>query len=249
TISNPLVKVCDIETCAEIARQVGARLIIDNTFASPILCHPLEFGADFSVHSATKYLSGHADAMGGIVIAREEFDMTALIGAMKLIGGILSPWEAHSILRGIKTLALRMERQCRNAFDLAKHLSLHKAIKRVHYPALQPGHALSRIIRDDINSNFGGAILSIQLADDTREGAFRFMNRLQLCVCATSLGDVFTGALHPATVSHREVSPAQRQRLGISDGLVRLSLGIENVADIIADVDQALESVKQKASA
>lgn len=245
TISNPLAKVCDIDLCAEIAREVGARLIIDNTFASPVLCRPLEFGADFSVHSATKYLSGHADAMGGIVIAREEFDMPALLGAMKLVGGVLSPWEAHLIHRGIKTLALRMERQCQNALDLAKFLSSHRAVKHVHYPALQPSRALSRIIRGGLS----GAILSIQLVDDTREGAFRFMNRLRLCVCATSLGDVFTGVLHPATVSHREMSLAQRQRLGISDGLVRLSLGIEDIADVIADVEQALAANTKQALA
>ncbi len=134
TISNPLLKVCDIAACAEIAREVGARLIVDNTFASPYLCQPLDLGADFSVHSATKYLGGHADATGGIVIAKEEFDRPALVGVMKLVGGVLSVWEAHQILRGIKTLALRLERQCENAKVLAEHFSKHPQIKKVFYP-------------------------------------------------------------------------------------------------------------------
>ncbi len=134
TISNPLLKVCDIRACAEIAREVGARLIVDNTFATPYLCQPLDLGADFSVHSATKYLGGHADATGGIVIAKDEFDRPALLGVMKLVGGVLSVWEAHQILRGIKTLALRLERQCENAKVLAEHFSKHPQIKKVFYP-------------------------------------------------------------------------------------------------------------------
>jgi cystathionine beta-lyase/cystathionine gamma-synthase len=130
TISNPLLKVCDIAACAEIAREVGARLIVDNTFATPYLCQPLDLGADFSVHSATKYLGGHADATGGIVIAKEESDRPALVSVMKLVGGVLSVWEAHQILRGIKTLGLRLERQCQNAKILAEHFSKHPQIKR-----------------------------------------------------------------------------------------------------------------------
>src|SRR4051812_28357076 len=136
TISNPLLKVCDIEACAEIARAVGARLIIDNTFASPYLCQPLKLGADFAVHSATKYLGGHADVMGGLVVARDEADLPALVGIMKLAGGVMGVWEAHEILRGVKTLAVRMERQCANARRLAEHLSEHEHIARVYYPAL-----------------------------------------------------------------------------------------------------------------
>jgi len=130
TISNPLLKVCDIDACAEIAREVGARLIIDNTFASPYLCQPLRHGADFVVHSATKFLSGHADAMGGIAVSRDAADSMALIGVMKLVGGVLSPWEAHEILRGVKTLAVRMDRHCENARALAERLSNHSRVLR-----------------------------------------------------------------------------------------------------------------------
>jgi cystathionine beta-lyase/cystathionine gamma-synthase len=136
TISNPLVKVCDIEACAKIAHENGARLIIDNTFATPFLCQPLKLGADIVVHSATKYLGGHADAMGGVVISRDEMDSVALVSVLKLVGGVIGVWDAHEILRGLKTLAVRMERQCENTRSLANYLTEHPAISRVHYPGL-----------------------------------------------------------------------------------------------------------------
>ena len=240
TISNPLLKVCDIAACAEIAHKVGARLIVDNTFATPFLCQPLKFGADFTVHSATKYLGGHADTMGGVVVAREEFDSAALVGVKKLVGGVLSVWEAHQILRGIKTLSLRIERQCANAKFLAEHLSNHPKIEAVFYPGLNSS-AEREVVQRVLREPFGGALVSIKLKENTREAAFRFMDALNLCVRATSLGDVFTGVSHPAISSHRELSPSKRQSLGISDGLVRISVGIEDAADIIADIEQALE--------
>lgn len=223
TISNPLLKVCDIEACVKIAHENGARLIVDNTFASPFLCQPLKLGADIVVHSATKYLSGHADAMGGLVVSRDEMDSVALVSVMKLVGGVLGVWEAHEILRGIKTLAVRMERQCDNARHLAEHLRTHEKIDRVHYPNI-------------------GALVSIELRDNSRAAAFRFMDALKLCVRSTSLGDVFTSALHPATASHRDLTPAQRRELGIVDGLIRISVGIESINDIIADIEQALST-------
>jgi cystathionine gamma-synthase len=221
TISNPLLKVCDIAATAAIAREQNARLIIDNTFASPYLRQPLKLGADMVVHSATKYLGGHADTMGGIVVSRDEMDYQALFSVMKLVGGVLGVWEAHEILRGLKTLAVRMERQCDNARRLASHLSENARIGRVHYPNI-------------------GALVSIELREGTREAAFRFMDALQLCVRSTSLGDVFTSVLHPATASHRDLLPARRQELGIVDGLVRISVGIESIDDIVADIEQAL---------
>lgn len=221
TISNPLLKVCDIEACVQIAHENGARLIVDNTFASPYLCQPLKLGADIVVHSATKYLSGHADAMGGLVVSRDEMDAAALFSVMKLVGGVLGVWDAHEILRGLKTLALRMERQCENASKLASYLKEHKGIGRVHYPGL-------------------GALVSIELTDNTRDGAFRFMDALKIVVRSSSLGDVFTSVLHPATASHRDFLPSRRQELGIVDGLIRISVGIESIDDIIADIEQAL---------
>src|SRR5712671_3210834 len=243
TISNPLLKVCDIDACAEIAHAVGARLIVDNTFASPYLCRPLQHGADIVVHSATKFLGGHADAMGGIAVSRDQMDTAALIGVMKLVGGVLSPWEAHELLRGMKTLAVRMDRQCANASRLAEHLVKHPRIGRVYFPgsgAAETQKATERILRRS-----RAALVSIELQDNTQASAFRFMDGLKLCVRSTSLGDVFTSVLHPATASHRELAPARRLELGISDGLVRISVGIENVIDIIADIDQALEAGKE----
>ncbi len=237
TISNPLLKVCDIEKVAEIAHQNGARLIVDNTFASPYLCQPLELGADFTVHSATKYLSGHADAMGGIVVAREEFDRAALTSVLKLVGGVLSVWEAHQILRGVKTLALRMEKQCANAAVLAEHLARDERIEKVYYPNLADDKDLTKKV---LRADFGGALVSIKLKDDTTEAAWRFMDNLNLCVRATSLGDVYTLVSHSATSSHRELSPKKRRDLGITDGLIRISVGIEDVKDIIADIEQGL---------
>jgi len=222
TISNPLLKVCDIEACVEIARENGARLIIDNTFATPYLRQPLKLGADIVVHSATKYLGGHADAMGGLVISRDEMDSLALVSVMKLVGGVLGVWEAHEILRGLKTLAVRLDRQCENARALAGYLKEHERIARVHYPGL-------------------GALVSIELRDNTKEAAFHFMDALKLIVRSTSLGDVFTSVLHPATASHRELLPAKRQEWGIVDGLIRISVGIEKIDDIIADISQGLE--------
>jgi cystathionine gamma-synthase/methionine-gamma-lyase len=235
TISNPLLKVCDIEACAEIAHSVGARLIVDNTFASPYLCQPLRHGADMVAHSATKFLSGHADAMGGVVISSDQTDSLALIGVMKLVGGVLSPWEAHTILRGIKTLAVRMDRHCDNARSLAERLRKNPRIGRVFYPGA--AEAAERGLRKP----HAGALVSIELKENSREAAFRLMDRLKLCIRSTSLGDVFTSVLHPATASHRDLSPARRKELGITDGLIRISVGIESIDDIMADIEQALE--------
>ena len=238
TISNPLLKICDIEACAEVARENNARLIIDNTFASPYLCQPLKLGADMVVHSATKYLGGHADATGGVVVSRDDMDSNALIAAMKLIGGVLSVWDAHTILRGVKTLALRMERQCDNARRLAEHLNGDQRLVRVYYPTLT--NTSAELAKRILRAPHGGALVAIELQDQTREAAFRFMDRLQLCVRSTSLGDVFTSVLHAASASHRDLTPARRAELGISEGLVRISVGIESIDDIIADIEQAL---------
>jgi cystathionine gamma-synthase len=240
TISNPLLKICDLKACAEIAHGVGARLIVDNTFASPYLCQPLQHGADLVVHSATKYLSGHADTMGGLVITKEAADVATLIGVMKLAGGVLGVWAAHEILRGIKTLGIRIERQCSNAARLAEYFNQQPLVSKVHYPGLATTAGTEDLIKSLLRGH-AGALISIELRENTTESAFRFMDALKLCVRSTSLGDVFTGVLHPATASHREVGPARRKQLGISDGLVRISVGIEEVTDLIDDLEQALQ--------
>jgi cystathionine beta-lyase/cystathionine gamma-synthase len=247
TLSNPLLRVCDIEECSDIAREVGAKLIVDNTFATPYLCRPLDLGADFAVHSATKYLGGHADATGGVVVAKEEFDKPALLGALTLAGGVLSPWEAHSILRGIKTLGLRMEKQCANAERLAARLLKLPQISEVIFPKLFEGGQADALDRTFHGSEYG-AIVTIRLAEDTREAAYRFLNALKLCTRAASVGDLFTGIVHPATATHRELSPAKRAKLGITEGLIRISVGIEDVNDIFADIEQAMATAAPQAS-
>jgi cystathionine beta-lyase/cystathionine gamma-synthase len=241
TISNPLLKVCDIDACAEIAHGVGARLIVDNTFASPYLCRPLEHGADMVVHSATKFIGGHADAMGGVAVSRDLADSAALIGVMKLVGGVLSPWEAHELLRGLKTLGVRMDRHCENAAVLSEHLRDHPRVGRVYYPGFV-GAEQRDVVQRILHPAQSGALVSIELKDNSRDAAFRFMDALRLCVRSTSLGDVFSSVLHPATASHRDLSPARRRQLEITDGLIRISVGIESISDIIADIDQALEA-------
>jgi cystathionine beta-lyase/cystathionine gamma-synthase len=188
------------------------------------------------VHSATKYLSGHADAMGGVVVSRDEMDKVALVSVMKLAGGVLGVWEAHEIMRGLKTLGLRIERQCTNAQRLAAALSKHELVGRVYYPDIEADNA-ARLLRQP----FLCALVSIELKKNTRAAAFSFMDSLKLCVRSTSLGDVFTSVLHPATASHRDLLPARRQELGISDGLIRISVGIEDLEDVLADIEQALK--------
>src|SRR5207249_8358702 len=198
-----------------------------------------QHGAVMVVHSATKFLSGHADAMGGVVMSRDEFDSAALVGVLKLVGGVLSPWEAHEILRGAKTLGVRMDRHCENARALAAHLRNDQRVGRVYFPEFVEA-AQREVVERMLRDRQFGALVSIELKNNTREAAFAFMDALKLCVRSTSLGDVFTSVLHPATASHRDLSPARRTALGISDGLIRISVGIENVKDIIADIEQAL---------
>jgi cystathionine beta-lyase/cystathionine gamma-synthase len=233
TISNPLLKVLDVQAVAD-----------DNTFATPFLCQPINFGADFVVHSATKFLGGHADATGGVVVAREDFDRPALMGALTLAGGVLSAWEAHSILRGLKTLGLRLEKQSCNAEKLARFFLDCPQVEKVIYPGLadeEQAEIAGRILR----KGYRGAVLGIRLKTDSREYVYRFMNTLRLCTRAASVGDIFTGVVHPATATHREMSAAKRARLGISEGLLRISAGIEEVEDIIADIRQAFETVEE----
>lgn len=179
TLSNPLLKVLDIRACAEIAHANSARLIVDNTFATPVLCRPLKLGADFVVHSATKYLGGHADATGGVVVAREEFDRSALFSAVTLVGGVLSAWEAHQILRGLKTLSLRLEKQCGNASRLAEYFLLSDEFESVYYPEFAHGKQLD-IVYGSLHHPFFGGVVTVRLKDDTKEAAYGFLNALKL---------------------------------------------------------------------
>jgi cystathionine gamma-synthase/methionine-gamma-lyase len=238
TISNPLLRVAPLDRIAEIAREAGAALVVDNTFATPLLVRPLELGANFAVHSATKYLAGHGDVMGGIVVSDAEH-YEGLRALARAVGPVLGPFESYLTMRGIKTMPLRMERQCANACRVASWLASHAAVERVYFPA-DPAHPDAAVIRRLLPSGLYGAIVSFELKGAGREEIFRFMNALQLIVRATSLGDVHSMMLYPVMSSHREVSPRHRERMGIRDNLVRLSVGIEAVEDIIEDLEQAL---------
>ena len=241
TISNPLLRVAPLDRIAEIVRAAGAALIVDNTFATPMLVRPLELGAHFTVHSATKYMAGHGDVMGGIVVTDAEH-FEGLRALARTVGPVLGPFESYLTMRGIKTLPLRMERQCANACRVASWLASHGGVERVYFPA-DPAHPDAADIRRLLPHGMYGAIVSFELKGAGRAEVFRFMNALKLIVRATSLGDVHSMMLYPTMSSHREISPRHRERMGIRDNLVRLSVGIEAVEDIVEDLEQALGQV------
>jgi cystathionine gamma-synthase/methionine-gamma-lyase len=241
TISNPLLRVAPLDRIAEIVRAAGAALIVDNTFATPMLVRPLELGAHFTVHSATKYMAGHGDVMGGIVVTDAEH-FEGLRALARTVGPVLGPFESYLTMRGIKTLPLRMERQCANACRVASWLASHGGVERVYFPA-DPAHPDAADIRRLLPHGMYGAIVSFELKGAGRAEVFRFMNALRMIVRATSLGDVHSMMLYPTMSSHREISPRHRERMGIRDNLVRLSVGIEAVEDIVEDLEQALGQV------
>ncbi|HYA18651.1 MAG TPA: aminotransferase class I/II-fold pyridoxal phosphate-dependent enzyme [Bryobacteraceae bacterium] len=238
TISNPILRVPPLDRVAGLANQGGAQLVVDSTFSTPMITRPLEFGAHFVVHSLTKYLAGHGDVLGGIVVTTEA-NLPALRSLAKALGPLLGPFEAYLAMRGIKTFPLRMERQCANAARIACRLAAHPAVEKVNYPG-DPNHPDAAAIKRLFAPGLYGAMVSFEIKGADREGVFRFMNALKLVVPGTSLGDVQTMVLYPVIASHRELSPKHRLRLGIHDNLVRLSVGIENVEDILADLEQAL---------
>jgi cystathionine gamma-synthase/methionine-gamma-lyase len=213
-------------------------LIVDNTFATPLLMRPLELGAHFSVHSVTKFLAGHGDVLGGIVVS-DQAHYDTLRRLSRITGPVLGPFESYLTMRGIKTFPLRMERQCANACRVAQRLSAHPKVERVIFPA-DPAHPDAAAIRRLFPPNLYGAMVSFELRGAGRAEVFRFMDALKLIVRATSLGDVHSIILYPVMSSHREISPKHRERMGIRDSLVRLSVGIEAAEDIIADLEQAL---------
>jgi cystathionine gamma-synthase/methionine-gamma-lyase len=215
--------------------------ICDNTFASPYLFRPIEHGVDLIVHSTTKYLGGHGDVMGGAICC-DTVQRLELLEIAKMTGGICGPFEAWLVLRGLKTLPLRMRQQSANALAVATHLAAHPKVARVNYPGLpsHPQHALATRL---LGGGCAGGMLSFEIAGAGRAEVFRFMEALRLVVPAPTLGDVYTLTLYPAHSSHRALTPAQRAEVGIGEGLVRLSIGIEEVADILADLDGALATV------
>jgi cystathionine beta-lyase/cystathionine gamma-synthase len=214
--------------------------VVDNTFATPMILRPLELGAHFSVHSVTKYLAGHGDVLGGAVVTdAEHFDSLRTLS--RAIGPVLGPFESYLTMRGIKTFPLRMERQCANACRVAQWLSAHPKVERVYFTG-DPAHADAATIRRLFPPNLYGAMVSFELKQAGREEVFRFMDALRMIVRATSLGDVHSMMLYPVMSSHREISPKHRERMGIRDSLVRLSVGIEAPEDIVEDLEQALRA-------
>jgi cystathionine gamma-synthase/methionine-gamma-lyase len=238
TISNPLLRVGSIAGVAEIAKTTAAALVVDNTFASPLLVRPLELGANLVAHSVTKYLAGHGDVLGGVVVS-DEAHLDTVRSLSRIIGPVLGPFESYLTMRGIKTFPLRMERQCANACRVASWLAGHPGVERVFFPA-DPAHPDAATIRQQFPQGLYGAIVSFELKGAKQADVFRFMDALKLVVRATSLGDVHTMMLYPVMSSHREISPKHRERMGIRENLVRLSVGIEAVEDILGDLEQAL---------
>jgi cystathionine gamma-synthase/methionine-gamma-lyase len=241
TISNPLLRVGHIGKVAELTRAAGGALVVDNTFATPLMVRPLELGAAITVHSATKYLAGHGDVLGGVVVC-DSAHAPVVKSLSRTYGPVLGPFECYLTMRGVKTFPLRMERQCANACRVAQWLATNPAVSGVFFPG-DPKHLDASTIAELFPKGLYGAMVSFELKDAGRPEVFAFMDRLKMVVRATSLGDVHTMVLYPVSASHRDLSPKQRQRVGITEGLLRLSVGIEDVDDIIADLDQALSSM------
>jgi cystathionine beta-lyase/cystathionine gamma-synthase len=235
TPTNPVMRLTDLRQAAQIAHNHGARFVVDNTFASPAVQRPIEFGADIVVHSTTKYLNGHSDSVGGIVVAVRDEDIEWLQFVQNAEGAILGPFDSWLVLRGTKTLTVRMAQHNSNAMALAEYLSTHRKVTRVLYPGLET-HPQYDLAKRQMRG-FGG-MLSFDVG--TLDAARCVLNRVRLMSLAESLGGVETLISHPATMTHASVPPARRQEIGLTDSLVRISAGIEDPADLIADLDQAL---------
>ncbi|MEZ5460906.1 cystathionine gamma-synthase [Dokdonella sp.] len=237
TPTNPMLKLVDLARLGAFARKHGLILVVDNTFCSPMLQRPLEFGADLVLHSATKYLNGHSDMVGGIVVAGDNAELAEQMAFLQnSVGAVAGPFDSFLAMRGLKTLHLRMQAHCESAMAIAKWLDKHPAIEKVIYPGLKshPQHALAKRQMD----GFGG-IISVEVKGGLRKSR-RILERCKLFALAESLGGVESLIEHPAIMTHASVPAANRKRLGISDGLVRLSVGIENEADLRAELESAL---------
>jgi len=235
--TNPLLRLVDIAAVAEIARERGALTAVDNTFATPVLQNPLALGADIVVHSSTKYLGGHSDVVGGAVMLDDEALTASLRFHQNAVGAVPSPFDCWLLLRGVRTLPLRVLRQCANALAVAQFLEAHPAVVAVHHPGL-PAHPQHALAMRQMGS--GGGMVSFEVA--TEERALDVLSRLRLFLLAESLGAVESLAEHPARMTHASIAPEERRRVGVGDGLIRLSIGVEDVADLIADLDRALLS-------
>ena len=237
TPANPTMACVDMEALATLAHEYGAVAVADNTFCTPYLQQPLKFGVDYVIHSTTKFLNGHGNSVAGAIVSPHMDTMRDVVWkALKLIGTNCNAWDAWLINNGLKTLEVRMDRHCSNAMEIARFLDQHPAVERVNYTGLA-GHPDHQLASRQMTQH--GGMLSFELAGGLEAGK-QFMNKLQLCTMAPTLGDVDTLILHPASMSHAFIPKAIRLENGITDGLIRISVGIENVGDIVADLEQSL---------
>lgn len=237
--TNPLLKIVDIEECSKIARELGIVVLVDNTFATPYLQKPLNLGADIVLHSTTKYLNGHADVIGGALVTNSESIYQELKFYQNAVGGVPSPMDCFLVLRGLKTLSLRMEKHCENAKKIVGFLSSNSRVKRVYYPGLKEhkGHEIAKKQMKD----FGGMV-SFELDADLK-GIKKFFSNLKIITLAESLGAVKSLICHPATMTHASVDPQVRKKRGITDSLIRLSAGIEDGDDLVEDLENAIRAI------
>jgi cystathionine beta-lyase/cystathionine gamma-synthase len=238
TPTNPMMTITDLAACSEAAHKSGVLVVVDNTFCSPYLQRPIDFGADIVVHSTTKFLNGHSDSVGGAVISNSD-EIAEKIGFLQnAVGAILSPFDSWLVLRGVKTLAVRMKQHEENGRAMAAYLAGHPKVKKVYYPGL-PDHPQHELAKKQMNGF--GAMISFELG--SYENAKAFLDRVQLCSLGESLGGVETLISHPVSMTHGSVPVETRERLGITPGLVRISVGIEDVEDLIADLEHAFGGI------
>ena len=241
TPANPNLKIVDLEGVCKVAHtNPNTLVIVDNTFATPYMQKPLKLGVDIVVHSATKYLNGHGDVIAGLVVTKQELaDQIRFVGLKDMTGAVLGPQEAYYIIRGLKTFEIRMERHCKNARTIVDFLNKHPKVEKVYYPGLEthPGYEIAKKQMKDF-----GAMISFELKGGFEAGK-TLLNNLKLCSLAVSLGDTETLIQHPASMTHSPYTKEEREVAGITDGLVRLSVGLENVEDIIADLEYGLEKI------
>jgi cystathionine beta-lyase/cystathionine gamma-synthase len=238
TPTNPLMELCDLRAIAELSHRHGVEVVVDNTFMSPYFQRPMELGADMVVHSTTKFLNGHSDGLGGVVVCTKPEQAEKLAFLQKCAGAIMSPFECFLILRGVKTLAVRMSQHDSNGRKVADYLAKHKKVRKVFYPGL-PGHPQHELAKRQMTGF--GAMISFETG--SLASANKMLRKVRICSLAESLGGVETLISHPATMTHAALGEEGRAKIGITDGMVRISVGIEDVDDILADLDQALAAI------
>lgn len=241
TPANPNLDIADIEAISKIAHEKeGCLVMVDNTFCTPYIQRPLELGADVVIHSGTKFLNGHGDVISGFVVGSAEYIKNVrLFGIKDMTGASLSPFDAFLIIRGMKTLEIRMERHCKNAIKVAKFLESHPAVDKVYYPGLE---SFKQYELAKKQMSLPGAVIAVELKGGMEEGK-RVINNVKLCKLAVSLGDAETLVQHPASMTHSPYTKEEREEAGISDGMIRIAVGLENIEDIISDLDQALKTI------